>query len=87
VLFTLLATTGLRVEEALGLHVENLQLQRDDDRLSVLGKGGRHRTVLLEDPTVLRFSADTSGRRTMPTVRCFAPNVAWPFATLLDCRG
>jgi len=55
VLFTLLATTGLRVGEALGLHVEDLQLQRNDERLSVLGKGGRHRTVLLEDPTLLRL--------------------------------
>lgn len=55
VLFTLLANTGLRVGEALGLHVEDLQLQRDDERLSVLGKGGRHRTVLLEDPNLLRL--------------------------------
>jgi len=30
-LFTLLASTGLRVGEALGLHVEDLQLQRDNE--------------------------------------------------------
>lgn len=35
VLFTLLATTGLRVGEALSLHVEDLQMQRDDERLSL----------------------------------------------------
>lgn len=55
VLFTLLATTGLRIGEALGLHVEDLRLGRDDERLSVRGKGGRHRTVLLEEPTLLRL--------------------------------
>lgn len=54
-LFTLLATTGLRVGEALALHVEDLSLDRDDERLRVLGKGGRRRTVLLDDPELLRL--------------------------------
>lgn len=55
VLFTLLATTGLRVGEALSLHVEDLRLSRDDEHITVRGKGGRHRTALLDDPTLLRL--------------------------------
>ena len=55
VLFTLLATTGLRVGEALGRDIDDLHLARDDERLTVLGKGGRHRTVLLDDPILLRL--------------------------------
>jgi len=55
VLFTLLATTGLRVGEALGLHVEDVSLHRDDERVSVLGKGGKRRTVLLDDPILVRL--------------------------------
>ena len=54
-LFRLLATTGLRVGEALALHVEDIHLERDDERLSVLGKGGRRRTVLLDDRDVVRL--------------------------------
>lgn len=54
-LFRLLATTGLRVGEALALHVEDCHLERDDERLSVLGKGGRRRTVLLDDRDVVRL--------------------------------
>ncbi len=76
VLFTLLATTGLRVGEALGLHVEDLMLHRDDERLSVLGKGGWQRTVLLEDPTLLRLLRRYLARPSTPTVRCSAPNAA-----------
>lgn len=55
VLFTLLATTGLRIGEALALHVEDVDLTRNDERLSVLGKGGRRRTVLLDDPELVRL--------------------------------
>lgn len=54
-LFRLLATTGLRIGEALGLHVEDCHLERDDERLSVLGKGGRRRTVLLDDREAVRL--------------------------------
>ncbi len=55
VLVLLLSTTGLRVGEALNLHVEDLKLTRDDERLAVLGKGGKRRTVLLDDPRLLRL--------------------------------
>lgn len=55
VLFALLATTGVRVGEALGAHVEDLTLDRDDERLTVVGKGGRRRTVLLDDPALVRL--------------------------------
>ena len=48
-LFRLIFETGLRVGEALGLDVEDLDLTPDDERLSVLGKGGRRRTVLLDE--------------------------------------
>lgn len=54
-LFRLLASTGLRIGEALALHVEDCQLDRDDERITVLGKGGRRRTVLLDDRVVVRL--------------------------------
>lgn len=54
-LFRLLATTGMRIGEALALHVEDLTLERDDERVQVLGKGGKRRTVLLDDPELLRL--------------------------------
>jgi integrase/recombinase XerD len=46
-LFTLLYETGMRVGEALGLHIADLDLMPDDEKLRVLGKGQRERTVLL----------------------------------------
>jgi site-specific recombinase XerD len=52
-LFRLLAETGLRIGEALALYVEDLDLTPDDERLTVLGKGGRRRTVLLDDPALV----------------------------------
>ena len=36
-------------------HVDDLNLQRDDERISVLGRGGRRRTVPLDDPTLVRL--------------------------------
>jgi Phage integrase family len=48
-LFRLLAETGLRIGEALGLYIEDLDLTSDDEHLIVVGKGGRRRTVLLDD--------------------------------------
>ncbi len=53
-LFRLLFETGIRIGEALGLHVEDLELDPDDERLVVLGKGGRRRTVLLDDPQLVK---------------------------------
>ena len=53
-LFRLIYETGLRVGEALSLHVEDLDLSQDDERLHVLGKGNRRRTVLLDDPALVR---------------------------------
>jgi integrase len=53
-LYRLLFELGLRVGEALTIHVEDLDLARDDERVTVLGKGGRRRTLLLDDPTLVR---------------------------------
>lgn len=40
-LFRLILETGLRAGEALALHVEDLVLTADDERLHVIGKGGK----------------------------------------------
>jgi len=53
-LFRLLFETGLRIGEALGIHVEDVDLTPDDEHLNVVGKGGRRRTVLLDDPRVVQ---------------------------------
>ncbi|MBV8230565.1 MAG: tyrosine-type recombinase/integrase [Planctomycetaceae bacterium] len=53
-LFRLIFETGLRVSEALGVHLEDLDLTADDEHLSVLGKGGQQRTVLLDDANLVR---------------------------------
>lgn len=54
-LFRLLLETGLRISEALHLYVEDLDLTLDNERLTVMGKGGRVRTVLLEDPYLVKL--------------------------------
>ena len=65
-LFGLIASTGLRAGEALSLYVEDLDMTTDDEHLSVLGKGDRRRTLLLDDPqlvaTLRRFLARTGYR-------------------------
>ncbi len=53
-LFRLIYETGLRAGEALSLHVEDLDLSEDDERIRVLGKGNRSRTVLLDDPALVK---------------------------------
>jgi integrase len=45
---------GLRVGEALALHVEDLDLTFDDEHLHVLGKGNQQRTILLDDPRLVK---------------------------------
>jgi integrase len=52
--FRLLAGTGLRVSEGLSLYVEDLDLSLDNEHLTVVGKGGKRRTVLLDDPRLLQ---------------------------------
>lgn len=58
VLFTLLFETGLRISEGLGIHVEDLDLVSDNERLTVTGKGDRERTLLLDDPKLLKLLRD-----------------------------
>lgn len=53
-LFRLIFETGLRVSEALTLHIEDLNMTSDDEHLRVLGKGNKPRTVLLDDPKLVR---------------------------------
>jgi site-specific recombinase XerD len=53
-LFRLIFETGLRISEALGVHIEDLDLATDNERLTLTGKGGKQRTILLDDPRLLR---------------------------------
>lgn len=66
-LFTLLYETGMRVGEALGLHYVDIDLTPDDEKIRVLGKGRRERTVLLtaapESIRLLRRHLRVSGIR------------------------
>lgn len=52
-LFRLVYTTGVRISEALGIHIEDLDLTLDDERVTVTGKGNRRRTILLDDPVLI----------------------------------
>ncbi len=52
--FRLLAETGLRVSEGLSLYVEDLDLSLDNEHLTVVGKGGKRRTILLDDPHLVQ---------------------------------
>ena len=52
-LFLLLYTTGMRISEALAIEIDDLNLRRDDEHVTVWGKGGRRRTVLLDDPVLV----------------------------------
>src|SRR5581483_10280831 len=53
-LFRLIVETGVRVGEAIALYVEDLDLTLDDEHMSVLGKGNQRRTVLLDDPRLVK---------------------------------
>ncbi|MEO8953577.1 MAG: tyrosine-type recombinase/integrase [Ktedonobacteraceae bacterium] len=46
-LFTLLCDTGIRVGEALSLLATDVDLNTDDEKIRVFGKGQRERTVML----------------------------------------
>ena len=48
--FRLLLETGLRAGEALSLYVEDLDLTFDNEHLTVVGKGNKKRTILVDDP-------------------------------------
>jgi site-specific recombinase XerD len=48
--FRLLLETGLRVSEGLSLYLDDLDLSLDNEHLTVTGKGGKRRTILLDDP-------------------------------------
>lgn len=52
-LFKLIFETGLRISEALSLYIEDLDLSLDDEHITVLGKGRRRRTILLDDPSLV----------------------------------
>ncbi|WP_322751713.1 MULTISPECIES: tyrosine-type recombinase/integrase [unclassified Frankia] len=81
VLFGLIATTGLRASEALGAHTEDLQLDRDNEHLTVTATGGRRRTVLLDDPTfllLLRRYLRTTGYTKGPLFRATKNGVGGP---------
>jgi len=55
-LFTLLYETGMRIGEALGIWVEEVDLSPDDEKVMVRGKGGKTRTVMLYDaPETLKL--------------------------------
>ncbi|HEX8551153.1 MAG TPA: tyrosine-type recombinase/integrase [Abditibacteriaceae bacterium] len=46
-LFTLVAETGVRISEALGIYREDISLSPDDEKIAVRGKGNTARTVML----------------------------------------
>jgi integrase/recombinase XerD len=52
--FRLLLETGLRVNEGLSLYVEDLDLSLDNEHLTVVGKRGKRRTILLDDPRLVQ---------------------------------
>lgn len=53
-MFSLMLELGLRVSEVLTLAVEDVSLERDNERITVLGKGGKRRTLLLDDPKLVK---------------------------------
>lgn len=61
--FRLLLETGLRVSEGLSLYMEDLDLSLDNEHLTVVGKGGKRRTILLDDSRLVQqLRAEKNGR-------------------------
>jgi integrase/recombinase XerD len=52
--FRLLLETGLRISEGLSLYVEDLDLSLDNEHLTIVGKRGKRRTILLDDPHLVQ---------------------------------
>ncbi|HVB72656.1 MAG TPA: tyrosine-type recombinase/integrase [Ktedonobacteraceae bacterium] len=52
--FRLLLETGLRSSEGLSLYVEDIDLSLDNEHLTVVGKSGKRRTILLDDPRLVQ---------------------------------
>jgi Phage integrase family len=80
-LFHLIYTTGLRIGEALSVEVDHLDLTRDDEHVTIRGKGGRRRTVLLDDPSLvamLRRYLRARGYRHGPLFRAEKNHVGGP---------
>src|ERR1019366_8115159 len=85
-LFTLLYETGMRVSEALGMQHADLDLTVDDEKVRVLGNGGRERTVLLTDAPLsirllrrhLKTMHITSGSVFRGDARYGGSSVVWP---------
>jgi len=46
--------TGLRISEGLSLYVEDLDLSLDNEHLTITGKGGKRRIILLDDPRLVQ---------------------------------
>jgi integrase/recombinase XerD len=81
VLFTLIARTGVRASEALGVHVDDLTLTPDDEHVTVHGKGGRSRTILLDDEhlvVLLRRYLRATGYTRGPLFRAAKNHVGGP---------
>jgi integrase/recombinase XerD len=64
-LFRLLFETGLRISEALALYVEDLDLALDNEHMTVQGKGGMQRTILLDDSRLVAQLRAVFGKRKM----------------------
>jgi integrase/recombinase XerD len=54
-LWLFLKQTGCRVAEAVGVYVEDLTLTPGDEHVVIHGKGGRVRTLLLDDPQLVNL--------------------------------
>ena len=52
--FRLLLETGLRISEGLSVYVEDFDLSLDNEHLTIVGKRGKRRTILLDDPHLVQ---------------------------------